>query len=55
MASALKNALGNGVKMMDKYFDKVSFDLSDSEDDDEDVMKRFVIAANKLERMKEVL
>lgn len=39
MTSALQKALATGAKMVDKYFDKVQLDLSDSEDDDNEIKK----------------
>lgn len=34
MVDALEYALDSIVKMLNKYYDKVSYDLSDSDDDD---------------------
>lgn len=36
MSGALQNALISGIKMVDKYFDKVSLDLNDTDDDYDD-------------------
>lgn len=38
---ALGNALESSVNMMEKYFDKVTFTLSDSEDDEEEGHRRW--------------
>lgn len=37
---ALQNAISTGMQMVDKYFDKVTIELSDSEDEGEEVQKR---------------
>lgn len=41
MTEALQNAITTGMQMVDKYFDKVTIELSDSEDDGEDLPKRY--------------
>lgn len=35
LVDALQYALNSGVKMMDKYYEKVTFELSDDSEDDE--------------------
>lgn len=35
LIDALQYALNSGVKMMDKYYEKVTFELSDDSEDDE--------------------
>lgn len=35
IVDALQYALNNGIKMMDKYYEKMTFELSDDSDDDE--------------------
>lgn len=34
MVDALEYALESGVKVLDKYYDKITYELSDSDDDD---------------------
>lgn len=36
MIDALRTSIETGVALMDKYFDKVTLELSDSEDDGEE-------------------
>lgn len=40
VTEALQNAITTGMQMVDKYFDKVTIELSDSEDEGEEVQKR---------------
>lgn len=40
MAEAVQKAIAIAVPMVDKYFDKVTIELSDSDDDGEEVQKR---------------
>lgn len=46
LIEALENALECSVNMIDKYFDKVTYSLSDSDDDDDeaDSHKRYLIS-----------
>lgn len=37
---AIRDSIETGIKCMDEYFDKVTIEMSDSEDDGEDVEKR---------------
>lgn len=41
MIEALQTAIDTGMEMMDKYYEKVTYELSDSEDDGDDVHQRF--------------
>lgn len=36
----LKLAVDSGLKMMDRFYDKIPLDLSDSDDEDENAEKR---------------
>lgn len=40
VTEALQNAITTGMQMVDKYYEKVTIELSDSEDDGEEVHKR---------------
>lgn len=39
MIDAIQNAIDTGMQLMDKYFEKVTYELSDSEDETEEVQK----------------
>lgn len=43
MIDALRISVETGIKLVDKYFDKVTLEFSDSEDDGEEVEKRYDI------------
>ncbi|XP_031616468.1 WASH complex subunit 2 [Contarinia nasturtii] len=40
---ALQNAIDTGMQMVDKYFDKVTFELSDSDDDDDGEVQNSIV------------
>lgn len=46
MIDAIQNAIDTGMQLMDKYFEKISYELSDSEDETEEVQKGWEVQTN---------
>lgn len=50
VVNSIQYALDSGLKMMEKYYDKVTYDLSDS--DDEDGCHKKYVLINEINQIK---